>query len=417
MRRFALLAAVIAFAVLGCGAARETGHSYRVIAATDLHYLSPALTDHGAYFTALTENADGKLMRYIEEITDAFLEEAAREKPEALILTGDLSFNGALRSHEALAEKLQRLENKGVPVLVLPGNHDLDNPNAASFEGDGFRRVESASAEDFCRVYASFGFDEALSRDPDSLSYVYPLNASTRVLMLDFNTRHDPCGVSGATLAWARGALEDARRAGASVLAAGHQNLYQQTMFRAGYVVDGSTELAALLREFDVPLFLSGHLHCQHWMNVAGLTEIAGSALSVSPCQYGVLRAEDGAIRYETRAVDVATWAESHGETDPALLDFPAYAEGFFDARTRSQLSELLALFPYTYEEAARMTDYMTEINRAFFSGDLRDAASLDPDGRIYALWEKYPTPWLAYLSTIRPDFGRDFRVWEWTRE
>ena len=42
----------------------------------------------------------------------------------ALILSGDLSFNGEKTSHEELAGKLFKLQEQGIPVLVLPGNHD-----------------------------------------------------------------------------------------------------------------------------------------------------------------------------------------------------------------------------------------------------------------------------------------------------
>ena len=125
-------------------------------------------------------------------MTAAFLAEVIGQKPEALILTGDLTFNGELLSHAALAEKLRAVEAAGVPVYVLPGNHDLDNPNAAAFSGESYRLVPSASAEDFRRIYADFGFDEALGLDGDSLSYSARLNDGTRLLMLDFNTAHDP---------------------------------------------------------------------------------------------------------------------------------------------------------------------------------------------------------------------------------
>ena len=137
---------------------------FRLIIATDLHYIAPALTDHGSYFTALTEGGDGKLMRYIEEITDAFLDEAAAQKPEAVLLTGDLTFNGALLSHTALAEKLRALESVGTRVLVLPGNHDLDNPSAASFSGDAYTRVPSATAADFRRIYSAMSRSSATGR-------------------------------------------------------------------------------------------------------------------------------------------------------------------------------------------------------------------------------------------------------------
>ena len=384
-----------------------------LLTATDPHFIAPGLTDHGAYFTALTENSDGKLMRCSEEIIDAFLAEAIAQKPEALLLTGDLTFNGALLSHTALAAKLHAAEEQGLRIYVLPGNHDLDNPSAASFSGESFTRVASATAEDFRRIYADFGFDEALSIDTDSLSYVAALNEDTRLLMLDFNTRHDPCGISDKTLAWVGAQLKDARDAGMKLLTAGHQNIFQLTMFRAGYVIQNAEKLAALFREYGVTLYLSGHLHCQHWKTEDGLTEIATSALSVSPCQYGVLKVTGDTLRYETRETDVSAWAKAQGRTEKDLLDFQTYAADFFDSRNRQNTAETLSLFAFTPEEVERMTEYIVKLNRAYFAGDMRDAASFDPDGEIAVLFDRSANLYTAYLTSVRPDYGMDFRKWD----
>ena len=385
---------------------------YSLIVATDLHYIAPALTDHGSFFTALTEGGDGKLMRYIEEITDAFLDEAAAQKLEAVLLTGDLTFNGALLSHAALAEKLRALEAAGTRVLVLPGNHDLENPSAASFSGDGYTHVPSATAADFRQIYADFGYDEALSLDADSLSYIVEFGDGTRLLMLDFNTPHDPCGVSDKTLKWIEEQLADAMRAGQRILAAGHQNLFQQSMFRDGYVIQNTERLAALFREYSVPLYLSGHLHIQHWKTEQGLTEIATSALSVSLCQYGILDVRGDRLRYETKVTDVTEWAIGQGSENPDLIGFRAYASDCFDTRNRQQTPEALGWFAYTEDEIARMTAYIVDLNRAYFTGDLRDAAALDENGELEALFARYPSLYTAYLVSIRPDFGNDYRKW-----
>ena len=73
-----------------------------MVVATDLHYLSPKLTDNGKFFTDMIENADGKNMVYIEEITDAFIDKMLDIQPEILVLSGDLTFNGEKESHIAL---------------------------------------------------------------------------------------------------------------------------------------------------------------------------------------------------------------------------------------------------------------------------------------------------------------------------
>ena len=383
-----------------------------LLVATDPHFIAPSLTDHGLYFTALTENSDGKLMKYSEEIMDAFIAEAIAQEPEALLLTGDLTFNGALLSHTALAAKLRDAEAAGLRIYVLPGNHDLDNPNAASFSGAEFQRVSFAEAADFRRIYADFGFDEALSIDSDSLSYAVDLNDDTRLLMLDFNTRHDPCGISDRSLEWVEEQLKAARDAGKHMLAAGHQNIFQLTVFRGGYVIDKAERLAALFRQYGVKLYLSGHLHCQHWKTEQGLTEIATSALAVSPCQYGVLTVTGDRLSYQTKETDVSAWAKEQGRTEAELLDFPAYAAGFFDGRNRANTAETLSLFSFTPEEVERMTDFIIKLNRSYFSGDMRSAASLDPTGEIAALFDRSANLYTDYLASVRPDHGMDFRIW-----
>ncbi|HAJ65897.1 MAG TPA: serine/threonine protein phosphatase, partial [Clostridiales bacterium] len=240
----------------------ETG-SWRVVVASDLHYLAPSLTDHGALFRRVMEAGDGKVTELCDEITDAFLEEVKAEEPDALILTGDISFNGEKESHLALAEKLAALEEAGVPVLVLPGNHDLYR-SCYSFFGDEGEQVESVSAEEFAAIYGAFGFDEALSRDDDSLSYLARINDTTRVLMLDADTPHDFCSLSDKTLSWIERRLSEAAVEGKRMLVACHQNLYKHSMFGAGYVLGCSDELHALLEKYGAELMLSGHMHIQH---------------------------------------------------------------------------------------------------------------------------------------------------------
>lgn len=410
MRKLALLLCLLLL-LPGCAAREKPAADCTLAVAADLHYISPALTDNGAAFTSLVEVGDGKLMLDIEALTDAFLDEVIAQRPEALLLLGDLSFNGAVESHRALAEKLRRVEDAGIPVLVTTGNHDLDNPSAAAFSGESYTLVPPADSAAFRALYAAFGYDEAISRDRDSLSYVYPLNDSMRLLMLDFNTPAHPCGLSEATLLWIREELRAARKAGQTVLAAGHQNLLQQTIFREGYVVDRADELLSLFSRYDVSLYLSGHLHAQRWKTEQGVTEITTSALSVSPCAWALLEAKGGRIVYNARPTGVSAWAAARGETDPALLDFAAHAAAFFDARGERQLPETLALFGYDADEIARMTESFCALNRGAFSGDLREAAAAWAP--VAELWEQNSSPYGEYVRSLLPDFGRDFRHWE----
>ena len=137
----------------------------KLIIASDIHYLARELTDMGLGFNYMVDHGDGKVVNYIWQITDAFIEEVIAQKPEALILSGDLSLNGEYQSHVELADKLEKVEKAGIPVLVIPGNHDINNVSAAAYE-EGVRfPAEKTTPEEFESIYSDFGYDEAISRE------------------------------------------------------------------------------------------------------------------------------------------------------------------------------------------------------------------------------------------------------------
>ena len=402
------LCAGLAFCAEGHAEASSSG--FRAVIASDLHYIAPELTDGGPGYQQTLKNGDSKFMPYVEEITDAFLDEVLLDPPDVVLLTGDLTFNGAEISHRRLAGKLQRLEDAGIPVLVLPGNHDVYNENAARYRGGSFERVPFADSESFAEIYRDFGPGEALSADSDSLSYVWQLNEQVWIMMLDENTAHDFCGLSDRSFQWIEAQLQKAREEGRFVLVAGHQNVFQHSIFRGGYVIQGAQRLQELLRRYGVPLCLSGHLHTQHIRSENGLTEIATSALCSYPCQYAVLTAEDGRLRYGTRRLDLAAWAERNGRPDAVFQDFAGAAGAYMDAHFTPRGMVPLVDDPVLWAE---MLDYLQALNRAYFSGDLREIAALDPDGRLAGLWaeENGMTAW--YLRSVLDEEGNDHTVWQ----
>lgn len=404
------LCAGLAFCAEGHAEASSSG--FRAVIASDLHYIAPELTDGGPGYQQTLKNGDSKFMPYVEEITDAFLDEVLADPPDVVLLTGDLTFNGAEISHRRLAGKLQRLEDAGIPVLVLPGNHDVYNENAALYRGGSFERVPFADSESFAGIYRDFGPGEALSADSDSLSYVWQLNEQVWIMMLDENTAHDFCGLSDRSFQWIEAQLQKAREEGRFVLVAGHQNVFQHSIFRGGYVIQEAQRLQELLRRYGVPLCLSGHLHTQHVQSEDGLTEIATSALCSYPCQYAVLTAEDGRLRYGTRRLDLAAWAERNGRPDAVFQDFAGAAGTYMDAHFTPAGMAPLVDDPVLWAE---MLAYLQALNRAYFSGDLREIAALDPDGRLAGLWaeENGMTAW--YLRSVLDEEGNDHTVWQGT--
>lgn len=409
---FLALSAVIvlgAFALLGDGVPdARSDEPVEIAVATDLHYISPELTDNGEYFTRMVSDADGKVMLYIDELVRAFAAQIVAEAPDALILSGDLSFNGETLSHEALADILAEVEAGGVPVYVIPGNHDMNSSTAASFSGDGYELVDSPNEGGFREIYSAFGYDEALSRDEKSLSYSARIAPGLRLIMLDVNTRSDPGYVLDGTFDWLKAQLEEAQRFGERVVAVSHQDIYPHNpMMTSGYVIGNGGSLHSLYTDYGVICNLAGHIHLQHTMNEGGLPEIVTSSLAVNPNQYGLLTISGEDCEYRTEAVDVSAWAEANGMTDENLLNFAAYSEGFFVDTALRQAHDTLGDEP----DADALADFYARVNTNYFAGrtDL-----IEWDDELVAEWEGHGYFISSYFESIRLDGAADHTHMSW---
>ena len=374
-----------------------------ILVATDLHYLSPRLTDGGAAFQQVAAQGDGLATAYLSQVTEAFVAQVLAIQPDLLILSGDLTFNGTAASHADLAEQLAPLQAAGIQVLVLPGNHDLNNPNAARFVGAQAQRQPSLTVQGFRQTYWDFGFRQALSRDWDSLSYCYAPRADLRILLVDTNSQEEG-RLSPQSLRWVRRQLEEARDAGAQVIAVSHQTLLDHnSLLSDGYRMADGAALLALYQEFDVLCNLSGHLHLQH-MAQDGVTDIVTSALPLSPNQYGALAYDETTLQYETQSLDVSPWAAAQGSQNENLLHFAAYARTLLLDRARQQILDVLADSGLPADQQALLAETFAAINAAYFAGDPIDQTEF---AQGLALWEgQAPSFYTAYLQSILEDGG-----------
>ena len=197
------------------------------------------------------------------------------------------------------------------------------------------------------------------------------------------------------------------------MLAACHQNLYQHSIFRGGYMLDCSEQLHELLERYGVRLILSGHMHIQHIKTEGTVTEIAGSPLTMGECRYGVLSCEAQAYRYEARCVAVSAWAQAQGIANEDLLRFPDYPRERLENRTRVQAAEQLKKLGITGDEAEDLAVYACALNTAYFTGDLSRIPALDPDGALLARWEESGTMFGSYFASLREDIGKNYCLWE----
>ncbi len=393
----------------------------KAIIGTDIHYLSRTLTDGDSGFQHMVEHGDGKVVTYIEQITDAFLEEVIRQKPDMLILSGDLTLDGEKKSHEELAQKLYSVEDAGIPVLVIPGNHDINNRHAAQYKGEERFPAEFTTPEEFREIYRDFGYDEAISEDWTTLSYVYEADEYNRLLMLDTCQYNPKALVGGAILTdtyeWIEMELEDAWDNGMNVIPVAHHNLLDESeIYVDDCTIEHGEQLMYILEDWGVPFFLSGHLHVQHSKRSDdnfGIWEMVTSSLATPACQYGnLLFRDDGSFSYWTQSVDVEQWAKRHNRTERDLLEFDDFKEPFLRRVFYNQSYDALQkISGLTENQRKRMSEMYSELNYHYYQGtayQIRDVVLKDPD---YQLWmgDGSFTVLTDYVQYIISDAKRDY--------
>jgi hypothetical protein len=385
--------------------------SLKLFVATDLHYLAPELTDYGTAFNETIDNSDAKCVRYGATILDAFLAEVEAAKPDALLLSGDLTYNGEERSHQELAAKLLPLREEGIAILVIPGNHDIENPYSYAYSDASVTAVPSVDEAGFLSLYQDVCFHHVLSFDPDSLSYVYPLRKDLWLLSLSGDGDQTKAGrIPESTLSWAKEELEKARKQGIKVVGMTHESVLPQIPNFEEFSLMNAFEIRDLYEEEGVIANLSGHLHLQHYAQGEGFPDLCTSSMLVSPNHYAEIALTPSSFAYTTHSIDVASYAEKEGLSDPDLLAFPAYAKDFFRSSNEKRVRGRLEGSAYTDSEKELLVSSYLELNYNFYSG-AKTAESLYPEG--FALWRKSTLPSATYVRTMLANDDKDFNQYE----
>lgn len=395
----------------------------KIIQATDLHYQSASSEDDGAAFNTFVERCDGKVVKYLPQLLDAFIDQVIKEKPAALVLSGDITMNGEKINHEELSERLHKVQDAGIPVLVIPGNHDINNPNAAVYFGDEKESTDSVTPEEFYDLYHMYGYDQAISRDSASLSYVYQLDERNRLLMLD-SCQYEPKNlvegrIKEETLAWMEEQLQKAKEDGMQILPIAHHNLLAQSrMYTTQCAMENNGEVIDLLQKYKIPLFLSGHLHVQRIRkhkaepgvadDAYGIQEIITDSISIPPCQYGILQwKEDGSMEYSTESVDVSSWAKRTGQENTDLLDFEGWSENYIQKLIADQIGGVVKNVGREVKRSMAVT--YADVYIDYYAGRKIDAKGVRTS-EGYTWWERnLPDSYLLKeLNSMINDADRD---------
>lgn len=226
---------------------------------------------------------------------------------DLLVLCGDNTNSGKLNEHEELINRLNGLK-PDLEILVLNGNHDISM---------------SVDQTKYKTLYVDYGFKNALSQDHDSLSYSTIYN-DLMLMMIDsggYDDFESIPSVSENTLKWIKAQLDYAKDHDLRVINVSHYPLIAQSL---GGFKNGD-KLIELLKEYDVPLSVSGHLHYHVASKEDNLWELVVEQATSYPVSYEVLNIEDDLYMIQSEKIDVEFWARDSFLTDIRLTNFNDY--------------------------------------------------------------------------------------------
>ena len=298
-----LLAVVLVFTltVPALAAEKPQDMNLRIAVMSDLHYLSPDMIADTEDFEHAF-NSDRKLLKESSSVLREMLERVRADKPDILLVSGDLTKDGEQECHAALAKQLQQLQQDvpGLKIYVINGNHDIRNYNAKNFSTADGKAVPATRTEpeDFKRIYdfvysdptVIATFTPAEGNKAGGLSYVARPVEGLTVIAMDTcryssdNTsngddEHETSGAISADLEkWVIEQTAAAKARGDLVIGLEHHGLVPhfdvQPTILPMYLVNGYERIAQEYADAGMSVVFTGHMHA---VDIAAMTTKAGN--------------------------------------------------------------------------------------------------------------------------------------------
>ena len=385
-----LLAVVLVFTltVPALAAEKPQDMNLRIAVMSDLHYLSPDMIADTEDFEHAF-NSDRKLLKESSAILHEMFEQVRADKPDILLVSGDLTKDGEQECHAALAKQLQQLQQDvpGLKIYVINGNHDIRNYNAKNFNTADGKAVPATRThpEDFKRIYdfvysdptVIATFTPAAGNEAGSLSYVArPVEGLTIVAMdtcryskentSNGTDEHETSGAISADLEkWVIEQTAAAKARGDLVIGLEHHGLVPhfdvEPTILPMYLVNGYERIAQEYADAGMSAVFTGHMHA---VDIAAMTTKAGntfydietgSALTY-PCPIRFVDLRRSTVGGETNtymSVSTKTHIGPINYTDPAtgvayvIDDLTEYARefGFSTAMLKTVAGDFIKSF------------------------------------------------------------------------
>ncbi len=270
-----VLSAILFVPVVFCAdtSVSAAAQTVRFAVLSDIHFYDSSLGTSGLAFEKYLMT-DRKLLRESQAITNAAFYQITQTDVQFLLVSGDMTKDGELICHNDMAAYLKYLEDNGIQVYVVPGNHDINNPDAVSFSGAETTPVPSVTPEDFVKIYGQFGYQQAIARDPNSLSYLVEAVPGLYILGMDacrYRENVDTPIVGGRfsqeTLNWILAQIAWIKANNQQVIGFMHHGIVahyslEPTLF-SNFLVEDWEKISKLFADAGMRLVFTGHYHSQ----------------------------------------------------------------------------------------------------------------------------------------------------------
>lgn len=281
----------------------DTPEPLRIAVLSDLHYISPDLIADTADFEHAM-NMDRKMLIESDAINNELIDAVKKDKPDVLLICGDLTKDGEQENHRVVSEKLQQLKAAvpGLKIYLINGNHDVRNSDGQNFNTEDGVAVPATRTDpqDFKEIYDFVYSDESViasytppeGKEAGSLTYVARPYEGYTFIAVDTcrysadNTddevdEHSTSGAISAELEqWVTEQIAAAKDRGDMVIAFEHHGLVPHFSMEPDlmpmYLVKDFDRISEEWADAGLDLVFTGHMHA---LDIAAMTTDNGSTL------------------------------------------------------------------------------------------------------------------------------------------
>lgn len=373
---------------------------------SDPHYYDINLGTTGTAFEAARQS-DSKLLEDSGALIDLAVNKILASQVDFILIPGDLTKDGEQVCHQQFAEGMARLTTQGIRVFVVPGNHDVNNPEAFRYEGEQSIPVPTVSSDEFAGIYHEMGYGSALYRDQNSLSYVAELNESLWLLAIDTcrSEENKPGGkeIVGGKLdkeqeKWIEDMLARAKKREKAVIVMAHHGINEhwqgENKFSESFLVENYEYIGKLLASYNVRIAFTGHFHAQDitlvdFKEQGFLYDIETGSLVTPPCAVRFCSLENNQL---------TIWSEFLvGQVYPGTNHGVEVNQFVFDVvslKARKTLKKLMV----SEKDATVIADHAALAFMAHYSGDEDTTQMSSLDVKKLGLWSRIVYSRLDYV-------------------